>query len=181
MTICINFDKNSKFISALVVTLTAFVTTSCAQNKPKEPAIKEVFTTHIDEDGNKKFQYQVNFEKGGRGAKGGGKGGGRGKGGPGGKERGGPEGRGPKHNSADEKDDVNREEKMQKMVDEKLNKMIQTTGYCLQGYDVIDQEIREKNAIVNAQCINKASDEDRKRFPNKDNKPVVIEEDLEAM
>ena len=55
-------------------------------------------------------------------------------------------------------------------------------GYCRDGYNVIDQDLREKAAILNGVCIEAASEEDIQRFPNAKVEPtVIIEEDLGAI
>ncbi len=177
-------NKPLTYYVILVSMFTTFAIMGCAQNKPKQPEIKEVFTTHIDADDTKLFVYKISMENQDRSRKGGKDGrseGRKGKGG-GGKEGGRPGRNGSREGGKGRDEGENKnEERMRALLDARLNSMIKTTGYCVEGYDVIDEAIFSRTATVNAQCINKATPEDRERFPNRVEQTTVIEEDLGAL
>lgn len=154
----------------------ALLALGCSSNKTKEPKINETLRTHIDEDNSKKFSYRLVIESAGRKSRG--NGGGKPEGGGG---RGGDR---PPRSDSDSKrgKDGRQEEKILELVDANLTKMLMENGYCRDGYNVIDQEVREKAAVLNGVCIEAASEEDIQRFPNTKIEPtVIIEEDLGAI
>lgn len=166
-----NIHTKIKQASILSLTLLAL---GCSSNKTKEPKINEMLRTHIDEDNSKKFSYRLIIENEGRKSRGGGKpegGGGRG-------------GDRPPRSDTDDKrgKDGRQEEKILALVDENLTKILMENGYCREGYNVIDQDLREKAAVLNGVCIEAASEEDIQRFPNTKIEPtIIIEEDLGAI
>ena len=160
----------------------AIIGCSCTHNKPKAPEINDILKTHIDEQDTKKFSYQLTIEKPEKQSKGNKGGGPGGKGGSGG----GPGGKGgdrPRPGDENEDGESNRNEhqnqKIVQLIDENLTKIFNHTGYCREGYNVIDQEIRKHAAIVNGECIDKANSSDKELFPNAQTAPmIIIEEDL---
>ena len=155
----------------------ALLALGCSTNKTKSPKINDVFKTHIDEDSSKKFSYRLAIESEGRKSRG--DGGGKPKGGGGG--RGGD--RPPRPDADDKQDrDGRQDEKIRELIDGNLTRILMENGYCRDGYNVIDQDIRGKAAILNGVCIEAASEEDIQRFPNTKIEPtVIIEEDLGAI
>lgn len=153
----------------------ALLALGCSSNKTKSPKVNEVFKTHIDEDHSKKFSYRLLIENEGRKSRGGG----------GGKPEGGGRGgdRPPRPDADDKQEkDGRQEEKIRELVDENLTRILMENGYCRDGYNVIDQDLREKAAILNGVCIEAASEEDIQNFPNTKIEPtVIIEEDLGAI
>jgi len=151
----------------------ALLALGCSSNTTKSPKVNDVFKTHIDEDHSKKFSYRLAIENEGRKSRGGGKPEGRGRGGD----------RPPRPDADDKRGKGGRqEEKIRELVDENLTRMLIANGYCRDGYNVIDQDLREKTAILNGVCIEAASEEDIQHFPNTKIEPtVIIEEDLGAI
>lgn len=166
-----NILTRTKQVSILSLALLAI---GCSSSKTKAPKVNDVFKTHIDEDSSKKFSYRLVIESERRKSRGdGGRNGGGG--------RGGDRPTKPDGNDKQERDS-HQEEKILALVDENLTRILMENGYCRDGYNVIDQDFREKAAILNGVCIEAASEEDIQRFPNTKIEPtVIIEEDLGAI
>lgn len=171
-----NFLTITKQVSILSLALLAI---GCSSSTTKTPNVNDVFKTHIDEDSSKKFSYRLVIEserrksRGEGGRNGGGRSGGGGRGGD----------RPPKSDRTDKQGrDNHQEEKILELVDENLTRILMENVYCREGYNVIDQDFREKAATLNGVCIEAASEEDIQRFPNTKSEPtVIVEEDLGAI
>lgn len=138
---------------ALVVAVSA-----CSSREPKRPEWVEYFATHIEEDGTK--QFSLALEPQGRG--GGGPRGGRGRGsGPGGGN-----GRGPGGGAGGVPDRSDMQQRMEQMLEAKLDAHLRQSGFCQGDYTVVDQSFIQGLMTVRGECNEKASEQDREQFPN---------------
>lgn len=168
----------------LLATLLSLV--ACASHQPKAPQTQEYFSTLIKADGSKQFSYTLvmDMPEGKRGGRGehrgpppGGMGGGmesgmHGPGGHGGGHRG---ERGPGDESGKENPMA---EQLEHLAKEGLLAKLEDSGYCRDSYNQLDKNERRHAIMITGECVEDATDEDRKNFPN----PVankVVEERLD--
>jgi hypothetical protein len=147
----------------IILPVTLFII-SCTNN-PKRPEHKEFFVTHIETDGTKKFSYSLvttapntsrsnSSKAGGRNGRGGG--GRSGRGGKGGNRGGSNQAPGQ----------IDHKLKMEKKFIRKLEKTLFNNAYCLEGYIKLESFIDREMSQLKGQCEEKATTEDKKRFPN---------------
>ena len=168
----------------LLATLLSLV--ACASHPPKAPQTQEYFSTLIKADGSKQFSYTLvmDMPEGKRGGRGehrgpppGGMGGGmesgmHGPGGHGGGHRG---ERGPGDESGKENPMA---EQLEHLAKEGLLAKLEDSGYCRDSYNQLDKNERRNAIMITGECVEDATDEDHKNFPN----PVankVVEERLD--
>ena len=151
----------------LLILPLALLSISCKNNPKQKPEFEESFVTHIESDGTKKFNYSlVNLKPignqkhdsgmGGRNARGGGRGGKGNKNGNGGR-------RGV---SKDSNGKVDLQQKMKEKFIRKLEKTLFENAYCSDSYVELDSFYERGSSQFKGQCEEKATSEDRKRFPN---------------
>lgn len=139
----------------------------CAQQKSKKHNNVEVqFTTHIDTEDNKQFNYQLTQTKHSRRERSEGRAGAK------------PKRDGREHRGDHQHGDHEKLDRFRQKAEENLNTLLQGNGFCEAGYTVIDEKVSKRMAVVKGQCIEKATPKDRKRFPNIQQYSEVIEEDL---
>ena len=135
-----------------------FLMLACASNQKKQPEIKEIFVTDIKENGLKLFSYSVTMSSPQKemSVKGGGR---KGNGGMGGGMRGTRKGAG----RSDSESMTNRS--MEK-INEKLDSKLAETGYCREGYIVLNSYGGKGKSQIRGECKDGATDSDRKKFAN---------------
>ncbi len=149
-----------------VVFLLCLALFSCASNERKPPEVKEEFVTKIEQSNLKLFTYTVVMtmpEGKHRGMRpGGGMHGGKGmRGGMGGGMRS-RRGNGSHNGMKRSREEMlsNMKEKFLEKLDDKLAK----TGYCREGYTVLDNNFSKGRSQIRGECKEKATEEDRLRF-----------------
>ncbi|MEN0038027.1 MAG: hypothetical protein AAGC78_13215 [Cellvibrio sp.] len=148
---------------------------ACASQEPKQPKTTDSIITLIQVDGSKQFSYTLIMEmpdrggrpQGGPGGRGGGKGGPP-PGGPDGKRPGGP-------GDFDRADDDHDDGRLKHLTEEGLLAKLEDTGYCRNGYQQLETQSRRGAMNIAGECYDKATDEDRKKFPNPEPKKVIEE------
>ncbi len=149
---------------------------ACASNEPKPPKTSEIFYTLTKPDGTKQFSYTLTMEQPerGRGDKPprGGNGGMRGGmgGHPDGPPPGGGHGRGPKPGDSDDWMDG-----LKHLTEEGLLAKLEDTGFCRNGYRQLETQSRRGAMNILGECYDKATAEDRTKFPNPAPKKIVEE------
>ena len=151
----------------------AFLVLACSGGHRTKPKIDGYLATHIQEDGRKLFQFTMEIPVPERDRRGGlsGKGpaGGRFPGGgmPGGRS-GGPMGGAPggRGGMNPPKDGHASEGELEQMVESRLEREIDESGFCREGFMVIERMLRPPSPYVSGECTENASEEDRQRFPN---------------
>lgn len=132
----------------------------CASNQRKSPEVTEVIATNITSNGLKLFSYSVTMSmpqkrkeglsrENGRGARNG-------------RDKSG----GMDEVKSDRESTKNR---MKQMIYEKLESKLIDTGYCREGYIVLDRYFDREQAQIRGECKEGATEEDRKNFVNDEN------------
>jgi len=157
----------------LVILTCCILLAACASNKPRAPQVKETFVTDIAPDKAKQFSYTAEFtapdNRGGRG-RGGGMGGRRSMGGMGGGGMGGMGGGGMGGQGGRQGGDRSNTEDMQTRMSERFEQQLKDKltqlGYCREGYEVTDRNVRRGYVQLVGQCKESATDDDIKKFKN---------------
>ena len=155
-----NYHANLQFMNLknkIVVLLMPFLMLACASNQKKQPEIKEIFVTDIKENGLKLFSYSVTMSSPQKETNGNGRGR-KGAGGMGGGMRGRNGGGSPNHESM-----TNRSKAK---INEKLDSKLAETGYCREGYIVLNSYAGKGKSQIRGECKEGATDSDRKKFSN---------------
>lgn len=136
-------------------------------SKPDMPKdLVETFTTDILADDSKRFGYALSLPSADDRRRGsmdrapgaereqrGGRQGGRGQGGQGGRDQG-----------EDPRDRRKREQGMYEHLIEKLDAKIASTGYCKEGYFVLETYVGQMDYLVEGECNDSATEQDREKF-----------------
>lgn len=137
---------------------------------PKEPVV--TFTTHIHIDGTKSFEYlSAAPTKSKRDTK---------------KHSDGKPPRGDKPPKADKPRSQSKHEKgpskevIAQRAQQRITELLNTNGYCKEGYITLDEHIVRESFAIKGQCIEQANEDDRILFPNA-HKPKVIEEVIDPL
>jgi len=151
---------------------------ACASQEPKPPKTTDSIITLIQADGSKQFSYTLIMEmpdRGGRQRGGPGGHGGKGPDGKGGPPPGGKPGgdfdRGDNHRDDDGRDDGT----LKHLTEEGLLAKLEDTGYCRNGYHQLETQSRRGAMNIAGECYDKATDEDRNKFPNPAPKKIIEE------
>ncbi|MBU2985081.1 hypothetical protein KO528_06950 [Saccharophagus degradans] len=127
----------------------------CAST-PKEPVIS--FTTHIYLDGTKSFDYTSTMQS-------------KNKSKPSGKRdkppRDGvpPKSDKPRKSHSSHEDGPNKEAIAQR-AQQRLIELLNTNGYCREGYITLEEHIVRTSIAIKGQCIEQANEDDKILFPN---------------
>lgn len=164
-----------KFLRLLFVPL-CLMLFACASNEPKPPKTTDTFTSLIKTDGTKQFSYVLVMEmpeRGGRPPRGGKSMGGKG---PGGHHGGPPPGGQGKKGPAFDRDGADdMQDKLTHLTEEGLLAQLEDSGYCRNGYRQLEIQSRRGAMSILGECYDKATDEDRNKFPNPAPKKVIEE------
>ncbi|HNP52634.1 MAG TPA: hypothetical protein PKJ85_12690 [Nitrosomonas nitrosa] len=162
-----------------VVFISCLIFVACASNERKTPEIQEEFVTKIEQNDLKLFTYTVvmtmpegergSMRRGGGGMRGGGTGSGMGGGMRGGGMGSGMAGgmRGGQRGDMQNGMKRNREDMINRMKErffEKLDEKMAETGYCREGYTVLDNYFIKGRAQIRGECKDSATKEDRLMF-----------------
>lgn len=159
-----------KFVRFLLIPFSLMLF-ACASNEPKPPKTTDAFATLIKADGSKQFSYALMMELPARGGKPprGGKGmGGKG---PGGHHGGPPPGSPGKNFDRNSADDM--QDKLKHSTEEGLLAKLEDTGFCRNGYRQLEIQSRRGAMSILGECYDKATDQDRSKFPNPAPKKVI--------
>ena len=154
---------------------------ACATQEPKPPKTTDSIITLIQVDGSKQFSYTLIMELPERGERPrggpGGRGSGGGKGGPGGPDGKRPNGPGDFDHGDDHRDDYDSRDDgpLKHLTEEGLLAKLEDTGYCRNGYHQLETQSRRGAMNIAGECYDKATDEDRKKFPNPAPKKIIEE------
>jgi len=158
---------------------------ACASQEPKPPKTTDAFTTLIQADGSKQFSYTLIMEmpehgggghssRAGQGMEGKGPGG---HGGPppggGGKKGQGKHGAG-KHGPRPD-DEGKGTDGLTHLTEEGLLAKLEDSGYCRNSYRTLNTDVKHGAMNIQGECYDKATDAERKQFPNPQPKKVVEE------
>ena len=141
----------------IVALLVPFLMLACASNQKRQPEFKEIFVTDIKENGLKLFSYSVTMGSPQKETKGKGRGH-KGEGGMGGGMRGRKSDGGPDHESMTNQSKAK--------INEKLDSKLAETGYCREGYIVLNSYLGKGKYQIRGECKDGATDSDRKKFAN---------------
>jgi hypothetical protein len=149
-----------------VVFISCLIFVACASNERKAPEIQEEFVTKIEQNDLKLFTYTVVMtmpegERGSMRSGGGGMCGGGMSSGMGGGMRGGQRGDMQNGMKRNREDMINR---MKERFFEKLDEKMDETGYCREGYTVLDNYFIKGRAQIRGECKDSATKEDRLMF-----------------
>ncbi len=164
-----------KFVRFLLIPFSLLLF-ACASNEPNPPKTSEIFYTLTKPDGTKQFSYALIMELPERG--GGPPRGGRGMGGKGpGGHNGGPPPGGPgrKGPAVDREGADDMQDKLKHLTEEGLLAKLEDTGFCRNGYRQLETQSRRGAMSILGECYDKATDEDRVKFPNPAPKKVIEE------
>lgn len=154
---------------------------ACASQEPKPPKTTDSIITLIQADGSKQFSYTLIMEMPERGGRPhGGRGGRTGGKGPGGTPPGGPDGNHPGGpGDFDRGNDGNYDGRddgpLKHLTEEGLLAKLEDTGYCRNGYQQLETQSRRGAMNIAGECYDKATDEDRSKFPNPAPKKIIEE------
>lgn len=144
-------DKLRSHVRITPLLVGLFILAGCASDKPKpsdrRPAPVETFSTEITKDGTKLFSYSLEMPKPNttsRGAK------------SGRKARRSPDASGKRSPNRDKTGELARR------LDERLKRKIEETGFCQEGYLVLDRYVGRGNASIRGECREGAYDEEAK-------------------
>lgn len=142
---------------------------ACASQEPKPPTTTDSIITLIQADGSKQFSYTLIMEMPERGE--------RARGGPSGRGGGAPPGGTPPGGSGDfdRADDDRDDGPLKHLTEEGLLAKLDDTGYCRNGYQQLETQSRRGAMNIAGECYDKATDEDRNKFPNPAPKKVIEE------
>ena len=125
----------------------------CASNQRKNSEVNEILATNIESNGLKLFSYSLTMSMPQKG-----------------KGRGGRTGRDKSGGGGGAKlDHESQKNRMKEMVYEKLELMLTDTGYCREGYIVLDRYFERGNSQIRGECKEGATENDRNKFPNSEN------------
>ena len=146
------------FKNKVVALLMPLLMLACASNQKRQQDIQEIFVTDIKENGLKLFSYSVSMslpqkEINGKGM------GHKGDGGMGGGNRGGRKGTG-------RTDRESMTSRNKEKINEKLDSKLVETGYCREGYIVLNSYVGKGKSQIRGECKEGATDSDRKKFAN---------------
>lgn len=154
--------------TAILLTLTA-----CASDRPKHHRvnIEDNLAKEITQDQTKLFTYTMKMSfKGGRrmrqseGYGGGGMEGGMGRGGMGGGSGGGEINGGMERQNRGMRDPEAMKQRMENRILQRLSEKIKDSGYCREGYKILDKDIERGYASIRGQCNEKANEEDIRKY-----------------
>ncbi|MFT4925494.1 MAG: hypothetical protein ACI8WB_001587 [Phenylobacterium sp.] len=161
-------NRNKALALMVVPLMSLLVLSACASHDKKMPKMSEVFVTNITQDGSKRFNYAMvvaKGEKGGRGARGGSKAPGGKSGGRGGRGAGRGGKGGSEANSSTANQQQNNEKIAQRMT-EKLNRKLEQTAYCRDGYIELNSYFSRGRSQIRGECKEGATEDDRQTFIN---------------
>lgn len=168
-----------KFTNFLLIPFSLLLL-ACASNGPKPPKTTDTFTTLIQTDDTKQFSYTLIMEmpeRGGKPSRGNKEKGDRGMGGKGpGGHHGGPPPGGPGKGPGPDRDgDDQMYDGLKHLTEEGLLAKLEDTTYCRNGYRQLETQSRRGAMNIVGECYDKATAEDRNKFPNPAPKKIIEE------
>lgn len=158
----------------IVIVVVSFILVACASHEPRPAKIQGFFNTLIKRDGTKQFSYTLMMESpAGAGKRGGSRGG-----------HGGPPPGDHGHRKGDKahSEDKDMDDRFNLIFNESLIAKLSDTGFCQQGdykqggYKELDRKSRKGIIQVTGECNDRASHEDKAKFPNPP--PVKVKEQV---
>lgn len=149
---------------------------ACANQEPKPPKTTDSIITLIQADGSKQFSYTLIMEMPERGERPhDGRGGGKGRPSPSGTSPERPDAKHPGGPNDFDRDDDSGYDGLKHLTEEGLLAKLEDTGYCRNGYQQLETQSRRGAMNIAGECYDKATDEDRKKFPNPAPKKIIEE------
>ncbi|BFM18566.1 lipoprotein [Maricurvus nonylphenolicus] len=137
-----------KFIPGILLLGAVAGITACSgpgQKRPA-PALSQDFSTHITQDGSKMFVFTLSMQRPER---------------QGGKSGMRPPARGERKGGGGRKD---RSDELEKMTTALLDQKLETSGYCREGYMVLERFAEQGKSRIRGECKETATDADREHF-----------------
>ncbi len=137
-------------ITTIIITSLA-VLAGCSNQRPDRPPPNALFITDITADGSKMFEYQL-LGRSDQGKQGGGQG-----------RRPPPDG-GQRGDSSRQGKGGGNDDRREAMLDRSLEEKLAETGYCREGYLVLERSTLRGSMTLRGECKEAATDADRESF-----------------
>ena len=128
---------NSRTLTLMACSTLALTLSACSQSPKKEarPAINQSFHTEIAEDGSKRFRFTISVAE---------------------KQQ-----RKSKRPSREKESSGSRHQKMEKRFHDQLEQHLERTGFCREGYVVLDSNFSRSKGSIRGECRESATQQDR--------------------
>lgn len=168
-----------RMINSIIYTpLILSVLAGCSTNKHSPTKLSESFSANILSSGEKQFQFQISLLRP------------EGRRGEGNRKPPKGQGRPPRGKQGSPANEVSSRSEISRFPDqqggmeaklmERLNARILESGYCRDGFKIVDKDLGWQGRFrVRGQCNELATNQDREQFSSLENKPQIIYETLD--